>query len=61
MGHEDGSVSARYKHVTDSMRATLMEQLTEVREESLDARLLLHPHSPVPALNRPLQERAATR
>lgn len=59
MGHEDGSVGARYSHVTDSMRATLMEQLTEVWIESLDARLLLHPRSPVPVLDRLLQQRAA--
>lgn len=61
MGHEDGSVSARYAHVTDSMRARLMEGLTEVWHESLDARLQLHPHSPVPALDRLLQERAKSR
>lgn len=61
MGHEDGSVSARYAHVTDSMRRTLMEQLTEIWFESLDARLLLHPRSPVPVLDRLLQQRAAMR
>lgn len=61
MGHEDGSVGARYSHVTDTMRALLMEQLTEVWEESLDARLLLAPRSPVPVLDRLLQERAANR
>ncbi|WP_284576631.1 LacI family DNA-binding transcriptional regulator [Streptomyces sp. 2P-4] len=61
MGHEDSSVSARYSHVTDSMRALLMEQLTEVWNESLDARLLLAPRSPVPVLDRLLQERAANR
>lgn len=59
MGHEDTSVSARYAHVTDSMRAVLVEQLTEVWEESLDARLELSPRSPVPVLDRLLQERAA--
>lgn len=58
MGHEDGSVSARYAHVTDTMRATLMEQLTDVWEESLDARLAQSPRSPVPVLDRLLQERA---
>jgi integrase len=59
MGHEDGSVSARYAHVTESMRVALMEQLTQVWEESLDARLALCPTSPVPVLDRLLQERAA--
>ena len=57
MGHEDGSVSARYAHVTDSVRAQLVENLTEVWYESLDARLLLHPRSPAPVLDRLLQER----
>ncbi|MFD3486281.1 LacI family DNA-binding transcriptional regulator [Streptomyces sp. NPDC058665] len=61
IGHEDRSVSARYSHVTDSMRLTLMEQLTEVWHESLGARLLLHPRSPIPVLDRLLQERAASR
>jgi integrase len=61
MGHEDGSVSARYAHVTDSMRARLIEGLTEVWYESLDARLALYPSSPVPVLNRLLQERAKSR
>jgi integrase len=59
MGHEDGSVSARYAHVTDSMRVALVDALTEVWEESLDARLALCPSSPVPVLDRLLQERAA--
>jgi integrase len=58
MGHEDGSVSARYAHVTDSMRIALVQGLTEVWEESLDARLALCPTSPVPVLNLLLQERA---
>lgn len=61
MGHEDGSVSARYAHVTDSMRARLVEGLTDVWHESLDARLLLHPRSPVPVLDRLLQQRATSR
>ncbi|MFD3608965.1 LacI family DNA-binding transcriptional regulator [Streptomyces atroolivaceus] len=59
MGHEDGSVGARYSHVTDSMRALLMEQLTEVWLESLDDRLAISPRSSVPVLDRLLQERAA--
>ena len=61
MGHDDTSVSANYTHVTDKMRARLMEDLTEVWVESLDARLLLHPRSPVPVLDRLLQERAKAR
>ncbi|GAA2948937.1 LacI family DNA-binding transcriptional regulator [Kitasatospora cinereorecta] len=58
MGHEDGSVGARYSHVTDSMRALLMEQLTEVWHESLGDRLALAARSAVPVLDRLLQERA---
>lgn len=58
MGHEDGSVGARYAHVTDSMRALLMEQLTELWLQSLDERLALAPRSAVPVLDRLLQERA---
>jgi len=58
MGHEDGSVSARYAHVTDSIRAGLVQALTEVWLESLDARLALCPTSHVPVLDRLLQERA---
>jgi hypothetical protein len=29
MGHEDGSVQARYTHITAEMRQTLRERLTE--------------------------------
>ncbi|WAX78881.1 LacI family DNA-binding transcriptional regulator [Streptomyces sp. KMM 9044] len=61
LGHEDGSVSARYTHVTDTIRALLMNQLTEVWHESLDDRLLLAPRSPAPILDRMLQQRAAER
>lgn len=61
MGHEDASMGARYSHVTDTMRATLMGHLTEVWHESLDERLALHPRSAVPVLDRLLQERAASR
>lgn len=57
MGHIDTSMSAHYTHVTDRMRARLMEDLTGVWEESLDARLKLSPTSAVPALNRLLAER----
>ncbi|WP_307853675.1 hypothetical protein [Streptomyces tagetis] len=61
VGHEDGSVSARHAHVTDSMWQTLMEQLTEVRNESLAARRALHPRYPLPVLDRLLHERAESR
>ena len=56
MGHEDGSVGARYAHVTDSMRALLMEQLTELWHQSLAERFAMCPRSAVPVLDRLLQE-----
>ncbi|MFE2046625.1 LacI family DNA-binding transcriptional regulator [Streptomyces sp. NPDC059477] len=59
MGHLDGSVQARYSHITDGMRQRLMDGLTDVWEQSLDARLALHDRSPVPILDRLLVERAA--
>ncbi|GAB2863321.1 hypothetical protein GCM10027074_33220 [Streptomyces deserti] len=61
MGHLDGSVSARYAHVTDAMRIELMEGLTTLWLRSLDERLALAPRSAVPVLDRLLQERAASR
>ncbi|MFD3844797.1 LacI family DNA-binding transcriptional regulator [Streptomyces microflavus] len=61
MGHEDGSMGARYSHVTDTMRALLVEQLEEVWHETLDERLALHPRSAVPVLDRLLQDHAASR
>ncbi|MGW4300370.1 LacI family DNA-binding transcriptional regulator [Streptomyces sp. NPDC004646] len=59
MGHEDGSVSAIYTHVTDSMRATMVDALTEVWYRALDERLALAPRSAVRALDILLQARAA--
>ncbi len=38
MGHEDGSVQARYTHVTAAMRAQLMAGLTGLWLAALDAR-----------------------
>ncbi|WP_328549904.1 LacI family DNA-binding transcriptional regulator [Streptomyces sp. NBC_00366] len=60
MGHIDGSVSARYAHVTPGMRERLMLGLTEQWETALDARLTLSPTSPVRVLNDLLRERAFT-
>lgn len=57
MGHEDGSVQARYSHVTAEMRRRLMTELTMVWEDAFDARRLLRPTSPVSLLNRLLGER----
>lgn len=56
MGHIDGSVSARYKHVTQGMRDRMLAGLTDLWVESLTARAALSPSSPVEVLNRLLQE-----
>ncbi|NGO77532.1 hypothetical protein G6045_17965 [Streptomyces sp. YC504] len=57
LGHEDGSVQARYSHITAKMRQRLMDELTEQWEESLDARMAMHPRSPVRALHALLRAR----
>ena len=57
MGHEDGSVQARYSHVTAGMRRQLLGGLTELREAALDARRALAPRSPVAVLDRLLVAR----
>ncbi len=59
MGHIDGSVSARYAHVTPGMRRRLMLGLTRQWEAALDARLVLRPTSPVRVLSDLLRARAA--
>lgn len=58
MGHIDGSVSARYAHVTSGMRRRLMAGLTQQWEAALDARLAMRPTSPVRALDALLRARA---
>jgi integrase len=57
MGHEDGSVQARYSHITAGMRRRLLEGLTEQWEASLDARLAMCPTSSVVALDALLRAR----
>lgn len=56
-GVVDGSVSARYSHVTPGMRKRLMLGLTEQWEASLDARRKVHPRSSVVVLERLLRAR----
>jgi len=51
MGHEDGSVQARYSHVTPVMRARLLAGLTELWEAALHARREMHEGSPVTVLD----------
>jgi hypothetical protein len=57
MGHEDGSVQSRYDHITAGMRQALMVALTEMWEESLNARLTMSPGSPVAVLDALLKAR----
>lgn len=57
MGHIDGSVSARYAHVTPGMRLRLMLGLTEQWEAALDARLAMSRRSPVAVLDALLRQR----
>jgi len=59
MGHEDGSIGARYTHITPVMVERLLSGLTDLWLAALDARRALHPHSPVAVLDRLLGERAA--
>jgi hypothetical protein len=49
MGHEDGSVLARYTHVTPAMVERLLEGLTDLWEAALAARREMAPGSPVAA------------
>jgi hypothetical protein len=55
MGHEDGSIQARYSHVTSERRQRLMDGLTAVWETALAARREMSPGSPVTALDRLLR------
>lgn len=51
MGHEDGSVQARYTHVTPLMRGRLLEGLTGLWEAALDARREMNEGSPSAVLD----------
>jgi integrase len=56
MGHEDGSVQARYSHITTGMTGRLLDGLTELWTAALDARREFSPGSPVGVLDRLLGE-----
>lgn len=56
MGHEDGSVQARYAHITQAMTGRLLDGLTEMWVAALAERRLLRPGSPVAVLDRLLWE-----
>ncbi len=51
MGHQDGSVQARYSHVTLGMRRQLLDGLTGMWASALDARRAIAPRSPVVVLD----------
>jgi integrase len=55
MGHADGSVQARYSHITTAMRKRLLDDLTERWVAALQARKEMSPRSPVRALDRLLR------
>ncbi|MER7172626.1 LacI family DNA-binding transcriptional regulator [Streptomyces mesophilus] len=55
MGHLDGSISARYTHVTQAMRRRLCQGLTELWEGALAERRAMAPSSPVAVLDRLLK------
>jgi integrase len=57
MGHEDGSVQARYAHITSGMSGRLLDGLTELWTAALDARREFSRGSPVAVLDRLLGER----
>ena len=61
MGHIDGSVSARYAHVTPGMRKRLMAGMTEQWEAALDSRLAMCPTSSVRVLRDLLHVRRQAR
>ena len=58
MGHEDGSVQARYSHITAAMRQALLHGLAGLWESALDDRRAMSPRSPVGVLDRLLAARA---
>jgi len=51
MGHSDGSVQARYPHATPNMVRRLLDGLTAVWENALDARRQPSPGSPMAVLD----------
>ena len=51
MGHEDGSVQARYSHVTAEMRRRLVGDSSNMWEAALDQRRRLSSRSPVAVLD----------
>jgi hypothetical protein len=58
MGHEDGSVQARYSHVTADMRRRVLDGLSGIWLDALDARRAIVVGSPVAVLDRLVHQRA---
>jgi integrase len=61
MGHSDGSVQARYAHATTDMVRRLLDGLTAVWENALEARRQLSPGSPVAVLDGLLRDKIVSR
>jgi hypothetical protein len=55
MGHAEGSVQARYSHISAAMRRRLLDDLTGQWEGALQARKAMSLASPVAALDRLLR------
>jgi len=51
LGHADGSVQARYSHVTPGMRQRLLDGLTQIWLASLERRRTMNSGSPVAVLD----------
>ncbi len=58
-GHSDGSVAARYSHITAAMTERLLTGLTEAWQAALDARWAMTAGSSVAMLDRLLAARQA--
>jgi hypothetical protein len=52
LGHQDGSIQARYTHVTPEMRSEPMDGLAALWQEALTTRATFRPTSPILTLNR---------
>ena len=57
MGHEDGSVQARYSHIIEGMTGRLLDGLTARWAEAIDLRRQVCPGSAVGVLDRLLREK----
>jgi hypothetical protein len=51
LGHADGSVQARYSHVTPEMRRRLLDGLTQFWSAALERRRAMNGGSPVAVLD----------